>query len=85
MYVEVNFKRKNGEYGGAVYTYNCTIPVKTGDLVLAPTARGDTPAKVIGIGIPYEEINVMYRDNLRTITNRYTEKEPETPSLFEEA
>ena len=79
MYVEVNYKRKNGEYGGAVYTYNCSIPVKTGDLVLAPTFKGDTPAKVVGIGIPYEEINEKYRDNLRTITERYVPDEPDEP------
>lgn len=75
MFIEVNFRRKDGEYSGAVYTYNCTIPVKVGDLVKAPTARGDTPAKVIGIGIPYENINATYRDNLRTITERYEEPE----------
>ena len=90
MYIEVNFKRKDGQYGGNVYTYNCTIPhIKTGDLVLAPTFKGDTPAKVVGIGIPYDEINPKYRDDLRTITERYEEAEPEAEdpvaSLFEEA
>lgn len=73
MYVEVNFRRKGGEYSGAVYTYNCAIPVKVGDLVKAPTTRGDTPAKIVGIGIPYEEINPDFRDGLRTIRERYEE------------
>lgn len=87
MYIEVNFKRKDGQYGGNVYTYNCAIPVKTGDLVLAPTFKGDTPAKVVGIGIAYDEINPKYRDDLRTITERYVEPEPEADvaSLFEGA
>lgn len=87
MYIEVNFKRKDGQYGGNVYTYNCAFPVKVGDLVLAPTFKGDTPAKVVGIGIAYDEINPKYRDELRTITERYVEPEPEADvaSLFEEA
>lgn len=77
MFVEVNFQRKNNEFGGAVYTYNCTIPhIKTGDFVLAPTQRGDTPAKIVGIGIPYEEINPRFRDNLRTISERYVPDAP---------
>lgn len=87
MYIEVNFKRKDGQYGGNVYTYNCSIPVKTGDLVLAPTFKGNTPAKVVGIGIAYDEINPKYRDELRTITERYEEPETEADvaSLFEGA
>lgn len=78
MYVRVHFRRKGGEYGGAVYTYNCVIKPKVGDLVKAPTARGDTPAKIIEIGVPYEEIDSMYRDNLRTITERYEEPQEGT-------
>ena len=90
MFIEVQFKRKNGEYSGSSYTYNCTIPVKTGDFVLAPTQRGDTPAKVVGIGIPYEEINPAFRDSLRTISQIdesmkiEPEEEENIPSLFEE-
>lgn len=88
MYVEVAFKRKNGTFSGAAYTYNCTIPVKTGDMVLAPTTRGETPAKVVGIGVPFDEINPAYRDNLSTITKRMepellTPEEEEGFSLFE--
>lgn len=65
MYIECCFKRKDGQYGGNVYT----------------------PAKVVGIGIAYDEINPKYRDELRTITERYVEPEPEADiaSLFEEA
>ena len=87
MYVEVNFKRANGDYGGPVYTYNCTIPhIKTGDLVIAPTFKGDTPAKIVGIGISYDEINPRFRDNLRTITERQEydpDEGPEILSFFE--
>ena len=91
MYVLVQFQKKNGEFGGASYTYNSVIPVKTGDYVIAPTQRGETLARVTEIGIPYEEINASFRDNLRTITNRAAipelaaEEEEEFPSLFEEA
>ena len=67
MYIEVCFKRKDGKYGGNAYTYNCAFPVKTGDLVLAPTFKGDTPAMVVGIGIAYDEINPKYRDNIRSV------------------
>lgn len=92
MYVLVQFQKKNGEFGGGSYTYNSAIPVKTGDYVIAPTQRGETLAKVVEIGIPYEEINASFRDNLRTITNRaeipeptQDETEDDFPSLFEEA
>lgn len=88
MYIEVCFKRKNGEYGGKTFTYNCAIPVKSGDIVMAPTFKGDTPAMVMGIGIPYEEINPEWRDNLRTITEKcdihMTPEEEEGMSLFDE-
>lgn len=90
MYVEVQYKRKGGEYSGQVYTYACAIPVNVGEIVLAPTARGDTPAKVVSVSIPYEEINPKYRDSLRTITRKeepilMTPEEEEGFPLFEEA
>ena len=53
--------------------------------MLAPTNRGDTPAKVVSLGTKYEEINPKFRDSIRTITERYTEPEAETQTLFEGA
>lgn len=87
MYIDVCFKRKNGEYGGIPYTYECNFPVKTGDLVLAPTRRGDTPARVVSVGTKYDEIDPAWRDTIRSVTNRYTEPESvmENQTLFEGA
>lgn len=46
-------------FGGRPYTYITTIPLKVGDLVVAPTSFGDKIARVSEINIPHSKVMFM--------------------------
>lgn len=68
--IGVQYKdKKTGEYGGRAYSYFCTLPVVEGDIVLAPTANGDSLAQVSEVNMSESKIDERILPILKTITN----------------
>ena len=63
MYVSVKFKDKwSGEFRGREYSYVCNIPgIAVGDVVIAPTARGDSEVQISAINVPGSSISPAIR------------------------
>ena len=52
QYVLVYYKNDHtGEYGGRAYAYKTELPLREGDIVIAPTWKGDAPARVMATDI----------------------------------
>ena len=71
--ISVQFKNKDGNFGGKAYTYYCTIPVREGDLVIAPTAGKSSVARVVETDIPTASVSKHLLPVLKTITERADE------------
>lgn len=73
--ISVCYKNKDsGEFGGRAYSYYSDIPAKVGDIVIAPTAKGESVAMVSEIDVPESRIDERVLSLLKTIT-AYAEKE----------
>lgn len=61
--------RKSGEneYGGKEYSYVTELPLSVGDIVIAPTFKGLSYARVSRVNIDPESIDPAWRDRLREI------------------
>ena len=58
MIISVQFKRKDGEYGGLQYSYLCDVPgVQPGDLVRVSTKDGESIVRVTEIDVPESRID----------------------------
>ncbi|MEG0778729.1 MAG: hypothetical protein RSE64_08505 [Oscillospiraceae bacterium] len=69
--VSVNYKSKYSDaFGGKAYSYFCDIPVKPGDIVLAPTAAGSSLAQIVEVDVPESRIDERILPLLKTITER---------------
>jgi len=67
--VSVNYKKNDANaFDSRKYNYYCTLPVEVGDLVIAPTAKGDRIACVCEVNIPIEQIEVKVLPLLKEIT-----------------
>lgn len=67
--VGVNYKNKySGEYDGRVYSYYCELDAKVGDIVIAPTAKGDSVARISEVNVPESRISDVVKPLLKTIT-----------------
>ena len=70
----VNLKYRDsltGEYFGRSYSYFCDIPdVQTGDIVIAPTFKGDTEAQIVEVDVPESKVDERVLPLLKTITRR---------------
>lgn len=74
MYVLVMYRNDyTGNYGGRQYVYKTWMPLVPGDIVVAPTWKGDAPAKVFAIEIPEESISPDILPGVREITEYYLE------------
>ena len=56
-------------FSGKSYSYYVAIPVKVGDLVIAPTANGDKIARVSQINVPEYKVE-FFKAALKLITNK---------------
>lgn len=67
-YISVQYAR-DGEYGGREYTYidGTETGVNVGDIVVAPTARGDNLARVSAVDVPDSKIDERVMPLIRTI------------------
>jgi hypothetical protein len=74
--IGVNFKNKEtGEYGGRTYNYFCTLPVVVGDIVSAPTQKGDAVVRVSEVNVPESKIEDRVLAILKTINSFAEETE----------
>lgn len=74
--VGIRYKdKKTGMYGGKTYNYLCSIPVVVGDIVLAPTAKGDSLAMISEIDVSESQIEAHILPMLKTITSFAEETE----------
>lgn len=74
-YVAVQYQRKDdpSDFGSMEYTYVDGLGLMKGDLVVAPTSKGNRLAKVIRVGIPESEIDNKILKVLKTIDTLHTE------------
>ena len=70
MIINVQFRNKtSGKFGGMLFSYNCDLTdVRVGDIVKAPTARGETEAKVAAVDVPRDSVDAGWLAMLKTIT-----------------
>ena len=54
---------------GKAYSYYTAIPLKVGDLVIAPTQNGDKIARVSEINIPEYKVE-FFKSSLKLITDK---------------
>lgn len=73
--ISVQFKNKDGNFGGKAYTYYCTIPVREGDLVIAPTAGRSSVARVQNADVPVASVPKHLLPVLKTITEKADEED----------
>jgi len=82
MVIEVNYENhtKDG-FGSRPYSYFCTIPgIKVGDLVKAPTGRGESLARVAAVDIPEYRIPSNILGMMKTVTERAEPRETPVPA-----
>lgn len=71
MIINISYRKDSGEYGIGKYSYLCEIPdVAVGDVVIAPTSKGDRAAKVVEVDVPESRIDERILPKLKTITAR---------------
>ena len=80
---EDNFEKKT--FSGKAYSYYTAIPVKVGDLVIAPTAFVEKIARVSTIDIPEEQVESIkpYLKNVEREIDK--EKYLQTGEIVEKA
>lgn len=67
--VGIQYKNKRtGEFDGRMYNYFCTLPVKIGDVVIAPTANGNSVAMIREVNVPESKIDARVMPIMKTIT-----------------
>ena len=58
MIISVQFKRKDGEYGGREYSYLCVFAnVRPGDLVRVSTKDGESIVRVKETNVPESRVD----------------------------
>lgn len=71
MIVNVNYKSKDGRFGGRAYSYFCDIPdAREGDVVMAPTARGESEAVIVETHVAESRVAEHVLPLLKTIIRR---------------
>ncbi len=72
MVIEVNYENNTRDgFGSRPYSYFCTIPdIKVGDLVKAPTGRGEALARVAVVDIPEYRIPSNILGMMKTVSER---------------
>ena len=69
MYVNIQYwKPEISAYGGKSYLYRTELPLKTGDLVIAPTYKGDQRAIVTRTNVPDREVDPAWSSRIRAVT-----------------
>lgn len=69
MYVNIQyFKPEISAYGGKSYLYWTELPLKPGDLVIAPTYKGDQRSIVTRVNVSDSEIDQSWAAKIRTIS-----------------
>lgn len=67
--VGVKYKNKRtGEFDSATYSYFCELPVSVGEIVSAPTSKGDSIACVVQTDVPEGTIDPKILEVMKTIT-----------------
>ena len=81
MVIEVNYENNTRDgFGSRPYSYFCTIPdIKVGDLVKAPTGRGESLARVAAVDIPEYRIPSNILGMMKTVSERADPQEAPIP------
>ena len=71
--VTVQYQDKDNpdEYRGREYAYLTDIDLAAGDIVIAPTWRGDSVARVSAANVPESKVDERIMPLLKTITAKY--------------
>ena len=68
MIVNVELRKSGAnEYGGKEYSYVTELPLSVGDIVIVPTFKGLSYARVSRVNVDPESIDPAWRDGLRGI------------------
>lgn len=74
--VGVYYKNKySGEFDGRTYNYFCELDATVGDIVVAPTAKGDSVARIAEVDVPESRIDERILPIMKTITAFAEEQE----------
>ncbi len=74
--ISVAYKdKRTGQFGGRKYSYFCSLLVCVGDLVIAPTYKGNSVARVVETDVDANSIPKSIMDKLKTIEEFAPEKE----------
>ncbi|WP_409969574.1 hypothetical protein RFF05_06590 [Bengtsoniella intestinalis] len=68
--------KETGKFEGKPYNYYCNIPVAVGDVVIAPTYKGDSKALVVEIYVNPSTLPAYVLNVLKTISSFVENKEP---------
>lgn len=71
--VKIQYRDASGSYTGRSYAYTTTLPLAVGDIVSAPTYKGDSPAKVCETHIVPDALDPALAGRLKSITSYYEE------------
>jgi hypothetical protein len=85
MYITVQYKNKEGAFGGREYTYICDLSnVEPGDLVTVPVGKDneERPAMVAEINVPDGRIDERVMPLLKSVIGWY-EPDPATETADE--
>ena len=74
MIVKVKYKGHGGEFTSTPYAYSTELPLEVGDIVIAPTYKGDSVAMVVETHIMPEALPANVLRVLREITEYATEE-----------
>ena len=82
MVIEVNYENQTRDgFGSRPYSYFCKIPdIKVGDLVKAPTGRGESLARVAAVDIPEYRIPSNILGMMKTVTEKAEPREAPVPT-----
>ena len=68
MIVNVELRKSGAnEFGGKEYSYVTELPLSAGDIVIAPTFKGLSYARVSRVNVDPESIDPAWRNRLREI------------------
>ena len=70
MIISVQYRNdETHEFTGRGYNYYCGIPVDVGDIVIAPTSKGSSIARVYEIDVPESNVDERILPKLKTISS----------------
>ncbi len=79
--VQFQSKKTPGEFSGREYNYFSNVELSVGDIIIAPTAKGQSAVRVCRVNVADSEISDHVRPYMQTITEIVRPDEPREGSM----